>query len=1013
MKKRTKLFLTLTFSVFSILCTGAACEKSAKEGPLGEVYDYIFNKPYAATPDDFMSVDGYLDEEVWKDRNYLTQTVDEASWSATTYFTEKGLYVAVEATDLTMNYKTRYTSRSMFNLYVCKSGTPTIHPDNTAYYSDTCQNFQLDPYYCRSKDRVPYYYKAQVNGELNSETECTMTAELFLAWEDLYYTQEELGEKGYPETIQMYITYEGTSKEVLGSCSWREETYFYYNENGLIGTINHQDLGNAKNGLAATDQWTVNEDGKLQTTAGRTQIVWLKNACSKNFMFEAELRPLGNRTAASGATETISLRGSKVSGRFGLIHAIRPTADATTTISGYTIYSADARSISDQSVGNKSIKVQTYRQTDSFHWANLIGLSQKTVETGYTEESVILRVIKEGDMFHYFFNDTYWQSERIANLQEEVYCGIYTSQGVVIEDYKFVDYAGDENELQSELEKYMYFIDVAGEMTRGSVLTNGYTVPKGKPVTITFAPKMQSILTDIKIGQTKQSAVSVFDKIYPLLNENNEYTFTPTEDVYIGAEYTSFPKESNVKVIMNFVDEDGVKAMDANFEIRGSDKRMYYKGTPNTSGNIIANLPKKGTYMVGKETIEVSGIYELKVTFSGHHTYTTTFTLDENTQYDSKGQFILDATVLSNAWGTVVVNGKTVSGNGTLQFNSENGNYYTDGSVKRYFKDTVAENFVANITLSMTQVGNRNGDLMGVAITDGSKVLVIKYNLENRGKVIIATGNGVNDSVAGREYAITGFDYTKVQEPYGVGGNGYGELSIKIVKCGNAIYLFNSAGVLKAYFNENGVHLVNGAALSWGASESNKTSINNDVKSILTCAESKQVALGLFTYKMSSIRAEIEMDFSTLSEGIYTDEIGCGALTISLSEDRTLATETYPVREYYGMGEIVELGVKVADAENAKMRMIIVDQTGVRMIEGVYDWASKSIVFKFEYGGGDTIVSTAIIEDGDMDWSKDWGNYEPDRDATDVEREILNISLMEWDFSWFDFIPNRENTLLD
>jgi len=982
MKRKTKVFATLTLSALSVLALGAACgESAAAQGPLGEAYEFIFDKPYAAVPDEYINVDGYLDDAIWENKNWIEQTASGAAWAATTHFTEKGLYIAVEATDATMSYKTRYSARSNFNVYVCKTGTQAINLNSLAYYPSECQCFILDPYYCRAKNRIPYNYEAKFTGELNSETECTMTAELFLAWEDLFYTEAELGENGYPESIQMYVNYEGEQKEVLGSCLWRQETYFHYNENGLIGTIDHQDFGNAKDGLAATDQWIINEQGNLQTTAGRTQIAWLKEANSKSFMFEAQLKPLGTRVNANGQTETISLRGDRVVGRFGLITARNPWADSVTTVSGYSIYSADARSICDQKAGNKSIKVQTYRQTDSFHWSNLIGLSQQTVETGYLDDTVTLRIIKDGDNYYYFYNDSYWKSERNSNLQEEVYCGIYTSQGVELIDYKFVDYTGKADELQNELRNYVYFIETAGEMTRGGVIADTYAVAKGKEVTITFSPKMQSVLTDITMGANKESAVSVFDEVYAQFNANNEYTFTPTGDTYIGGEYTSFPKNSIVRTLMNFTDETGAKVMDAQFEVRGNDLRMYYKGTPNASGYVIANLPKKGTYEIDGKSFEVTGEYTLKVKFNQHHTYETTFTIDENTVLDEKGQYILDVTVQSNGWGTVKVNTKTVTGSGTLLYNEETGNYYTSGGVRRYFKDTVATDYVANVKLQMTEVGNRNSDLMALAITDGNDVLVIKYNLENSGKVIIATGNETANTTAGQEYAITGFKYDKVQEPYGAGKNGYGTVSIKVVKCGSAIYLFNSQNQLKAYFNKNGVHLVNGCAVSWGASAKNVEEINKDVAALFAGGEKTQTALGLFTYNANSIRAEIEYDFSRDLTSVY-EAIGYGDLSVNLPEGRTLNTEDYPVRAGYALGEIVTIGVNVANAKNLKMQMLITSKDGIKIVDGTYDWATGCIVFEFEYAGGDVSVSTAIIKDGGMSWSDEWGEFIPDRENT-------------------------------
>ncbi|PWM74253.1 MAG: hypothetical protein DBX59_03970 [Bacillota bacterium] len=974
MKRKTKLLASLFLGSLMLLCFGVACNGAGTEGPLGEDYNWVFNKPFAGEPDEGMKIDGVLDESVWLENTYLSQTTGTTSWSATTYFTEKGLYIAAKATDMTMTYITRFTKRSAFELFICKTGTETINPNSTATHPARCQTFQLDPYYCRSKSRVEYYYEAKVDGKLNSETECTMTAELFLTWEDLYYTADELGEQGYPESIQMYVNYEGASNEVLGSCSWREETYFHYDKSGYMGELDHGDLGDATGGLAATDRWTLSEDGKPQTTAGRTQILWLKEAYAKDFMFEASLSPIDTYIDENGETKPITLRGEAVSGRIGLIAANGVSAGR------YNLFSADAKNFSR----NKTVTLQTCREIDSFHWQNLIGLGNQTATRDYEGESLLLRVIKKGDMFYYFYGDTYWNCERIPDLQEEAYCGIYTSQGVKIEDFRFVNYEGNTNDLESELSKYMYFVNVSGEMPRGSVTTSLYAVGKGRDVTITFLPKSRSVLTNVTIDGEER-----YDEVVAGMNDKCQYTFTPTADVTVEGEFTQFETKDVVKTVIVINDENDDRVMDANYEITGSDKLLFYKGEPNASGYVIVQLPKEGTYTVGGRTFEVSGDYELTALFSGHHDLKTSFVLNDGvTSVDINGNpesvkdtqsYTLYLQVRENAWGALTVNKLNVSGSGKLYFNEETGNYYATNIVRRYFKGTVATDYAADVTLKLTNVGDKNGDLAAFAVTDGNDVLVIKINLENAGKVIIATGNETTNTVAGQEYAITGFDYTKCQMPSGGGNNGYAEVSFRVVKCGSAIYLFNSDGEMKAYFNKEGVQLVNGSQIAWRGNSDAEEEIDKDIASLFGSGE--ETAVGLFTYAVKNINAELEMDFSTNEADIFTDAIGYGAFTLTLPEDVTL-NDGYRVKTHYGMGEEVVIGVNAENAKTANARLILADGGGTRFVSGSYDWSNDCIVFKFIYAGGAAAAKITVLEYGDMDWSEDWGDFIPDRDNT-------------------------------
>lgn len=314
-----------------------------------------------------------------------------------------------------------------------------------------------------------------------------------------------------------------------------------------------------------------------------------------------------------------------------------------------------------------------------------------------------------------------------------------------------------------------------------------------------------------------------------------------------------------------------------------------------------------------------------------------------------------------------------------MLYNEETSNYYTETAVRRYFKTMIGENFTVNAHIYMTEVGHNNSDLAAVTITDGNDVLVLKYNINQGGNLIIATGNSALESSA--EFAISGFWWTgKKHVPAADGALGETEMAFRIVKCGSALYLFNNDGVMKAYFNKDGIHLVNGTTIVWGSEK--LSDVNDDIKKLFTTGN--QMAVGVFTYRSSGLKAEFAFDYSSDVQDVYTSDIGYGALSVTLGENCKLADE-YPVKDGYGMGEIVQIGVKIKNAKDAVMQMIVTDKNGTRLISGKYDWSNDCITFTFEYSGGDTDVKVIVLDNGGLQWSEEWGEFNPSKDNTRIE----------------------------
>ena len=327
--------------------------------------------------------------------------------------------------------------------------------------------------------------------------------------------------------------------------------------------------------------------------------------------------------------------------------------------------------------------------------------------------------------------------------------------------------------------------------------------------------------------------------------------------------------------------------------------------------------------------------------------------------------------------GAVTVNGMKITGSGKLSYNESTQNYFVEGTngVRRYYKTMVGENFVLNAHISMTEVGGNGGHLAAVALTDGNDVLVLKYNIEQWGNLIIATGNSATETSA--EFAITGFDWSGRKHTLASDtAKGETEMAFKLVKCGSVLYLFNHDGQPRAYFNKEGIHLIDSRIL-WG--ENNLSAVNDDIKGLFSTGD--ELAAGVFTYPDTGLRAEFDFEFTDDLEAVHTAAIDYGAMTLNLPEGCTLA-KAYPVREGYGKGEIIQIGVNVKNARRAKLRLLVNDGNGQRIIDGKYDWSNGCIVFTLEYYGGETQADVTIVENGEMSWSNDWGEFIPDRDNT-------------------------------
>lgn len=820
------------------------------------------------------------------------------------------------------------------------------HPNRNNY-------FNIDAKTSRSYRETPYRAASVVDGELNSGDTKSLTAELFVTWENLHYTPEELGENGYPEDIQIMVSYmkivgdrSGDNRSLAPGFmeSNRYDTFFLFGPEGLKHVYNSDTLGNAVNGVSATDRWIIDDEaGTATTNEDRTQILWFKNEYSADFIMEADVTV---HKPSEGYYPSVGLISYASQDSIGL-------------------YTYTGRNLTDREPGQKVISLKTGTQTDGLQWMSGITLSGD-VKKDYDSDTVRMKVVKQGGNFYYFYNGEYWDTEFNEKLAGKVYAGFFANDGCTFSNYTFTDYTGKEDELKAELSKSVYFVSVPGVSARGSVTSSRLAVKKGQPVTIAFEPGSGYLLTEVK-----DNGASIYDEVYDN-SVDCRYTFTPTSDVNIEATFTPFPKDSRVNVLLP-LRAGGEPVLTANVVIYGDGNLFRYNLTTNSKGNAVLELPKAGTYDVGGKQIAVSGNYRVVVAAEGYHDEEFTFTLNDETtsvSVDGKQQsvaadkaFTRTVTLKETRYGTVTVNGVTLNSDAGIKHNPETDNYYSDGGVRTaYLKNSAASDYVVTFdTAFSSQTKTGTDPVAGGVIASGSRVLVMKGCWWEGNRLCIASGANTNTS---NELSFSGFNNT-------IGDNG--NLRFTVAKYEQTLYIYDADGTLKVWLGADGVHTIGG--VEYRVNKGSVEDFTKDLEEFFGAGDDN--AIGFARYG-STGTTEWTVERTT---GTAYDYVSGGDFTFeSETADYTATVSGSRVGAGFVKGSTVKIEVKATNPDKAASKMRLGYGEGEHTdIAGEYDAVKGVTVFEFTAREAYTAtiseyenlvaLSGAIISDGATDYS--------------------------------------------
>ena len=909
-------------AVTGLLFTVVPAVGCASNTTKGEDYNWNYNKPFFAEADDFMSVDGVLDEEKWQGQNKMEHTSDGITFTATTVFTEKGLYLGLQAFDKNIQWYTRneFGSNSSFGIKIVKTGEPTYnvqgwyeHPNRNNYYN-------IDAKTSRSYRETQYNAAAVVDGELNSGETKSLTAELFVPWESLHYSEEELGENGYPDDVQIFVSYmkivaerSGDNRQLVPGFMEgnRYDTFFLFGPEGLKHVYNSATLGNAVNGVSATDRWIIDDAaGTATTNEDRTQMLWFKNEYSSDFIMEADVTV---HKPSEGYHPSVGLISYANQENIGL-------------------YAYTGRSLTDNAAGNKVISLKTGTMTDGLQWMGGITLSGD-VKKDYDSDTVRMKVIKQGGNFYYFYNGEYWDTEFNEKLAGKVYAGFFANDGCTFSNYSFIDYEGKSDELRAELGKSVYFVSVPGVSARGSVTSSRLAVKKGQPVTITFEPGSGYMLTDVK-----KNGVGIYDEVY-----NNSvdcsYTFTPDGDVDIEATYTPFPADSRVNVLLP-LRCGGESVLNASVIIYGDGNLSRYNVGTNSKGNAVIELPKAGVYDVGGKQISVSGNYRMVVSSEGYHDVEETFALNNETtsvSLDGKQQsvaadkaFTRIIAMEKTRYGSFKVNDLTVNSDKGFKHNQSTGNYYSDSGARTgYFGDTVASEYVVTFDTAFSEQTHTGTDpVAGGVVTSGGRTLVMKGCWWEGNRLCVAIGETTFTS---SELSFSGFENS-------IGDNG--NLRFTVAKYGRTLFVYDKDGALRIWFDESGIHTASG--VEYHVTTGSKESFEKDLAEFFAAGDDN--AVGIARYG-SGGTTEWNVDWK--AGGAY-DYVSSGDFGFDTeTADYSATVSGLRVGNGFVKGSTVRIEVKAKNADKAASVLRLNYGDGQHIdVAGEYDVVKGATVFE-------------------------------------------------------------------
>lgn len=602
---RTLVILVLTISTLLCACT---LDKYIIEENDYE-YSYEYKQPFVDECDEGFVIDGKASESAYEGNSYYSHSMFGVTMSATTAFTDKGLYVAGKVLDNKVYCKSNFdfNSNSTIAFYIFAT-------DRDSLVDLGVKNVRLNAKNVRSDTLTRVNAQTNVLGELNSGNSEGMEYEFFITW-------EELGVEQKPEKVYMLMEYNlvnsinASSGKVVRAYSWdtwdSPQTYFEFNENGYVNADTEDSvLGNSYSGIAKTSGWIEVEDGYKSVLGGANiqHKLFVKNSCASAYSFECVIKP--NEALCGDKNPSFGLMSFDDSEIFNTMRIRMSNEDMDKNRIQFSILNNYGAVWNDSGIVWNDYGEAEYDADCPYPDSR-----------NFADDGVKVRVVKLDGNFFYFINDLLVHTSYLNVHSGNVYAGIWSmNAGITVSDIVYTDYSNDREALHDEILKSGYSVIETATFIAGGVISGPSAVANGEKATFELVTDPGYALKSVRLN-----GVDVTDEVRATL-KNGAFDLTVDGYAYIDYEFEKLVAGTNAFLlhgkVSDMVDSSDIEGATIQI-VSGSNPIYTYSTESNAMGEFEIILPND-TYIL---SIQKDKYYLL---------------VDENVTSQSAGDFKLE-----------------------------------------------------------------------------------------------------------------------------------------------------------------------------------------------------------------------------------------------------------------------------------------------------------------------------------------------------------------------------------
>lgn len=569
-------------------------------------YEKTYHSFCTLEHDKDINIDGNLDEAVWQNKKWFTNTfINNTSGNLpvlkiTGFTTQYGVYLAstVEDNNLVYSGSISTTTNSMWELNFAADNVGEPMRSDPLYRAEVNIDMRADNH----ANDINIDRAVMTEGTVNSGETKGATLEMFVPWEVLQVDTS----KGIPDEFRVMPVYHAvflgndtmTAMVTLGYTRSRTSDYFRFNKDGyMFADAEGATVGDNRYGYAKTGNWDISKESQkiIRSNYGEDHhIIFFKDAYGPNFILEGTFIPVGSlgQEAYPKAGFAFYSGQTALSTPYHAVHLNVQQSNLVDSVKGTKNFS----------------KYQIYTLNNQNGTWNQTLLQSTNIENpnATKKEGVKLTVVKYNDKFWYFADGVLVGQEVKDFMDTDVFPAIHLiGCDVIVKNYSCK--AMDEDSMKDYLSKQgMYLIDARATNNQGTVVSSVASVKKGGSYSITITSKSGYEVSSVMINDKECVAdvrKNATQGVYTINGANTHQkirvSFKKADCVTLSGKITS-----------------GKTGIVADVTLSGIDNRsLRYVVTSTAGKGYSLNIPK-GTYRISVTAGKYKAIIQKSVTIN-------------------------------------------------------------------------------------------------------------------------------------------------------------------------------------------------------------------------------------------------------------------------------------------------------------------------------------------------------------------------------------------------------------